>query len=426
MATNRFQSTGYVRTDIIGNYDLHPDQGYEFPPTMRQKTSKTQKTSSMFPMNKKVNDKVRPAEVTEQPPEDVIDPVMPQVRSHRSKLIFDTMINMRTKQINYSDQKRQYDAAVKVAEADTEMRQVAAAKEQEIRDKQKRDRKVSELRSFYTTQLDEVARRKKRERDEELAYEAELQRQNALKDEEERKKQERLRQIAQERRDEFRRRNEEILMRKATRQEQEIEEEKKIQKENAEVQARRDARDAEDHRRRMEKTRMREKVVETMSREFEKRTQKNQQVQEAAESAAAEATMREVMTLRQKQEQMVEDRHREWLKMQKEREARRKTGFKQPFPLKKKDFDAEAFAAKQRRIEEERLKTYQRRQIEERKRRDQQEIDDDIALDNQMLDATQAKFDKSLSQLQTLIPSELGISVPTYSVRNASLTRTRW
>ena len=426
MATNRLQSTGYVRTDIIGNYDLHPDQGYEFPPTSRLKPSRTQKTSSMFPMNKKINDRVRPVEVTEQPPEDVIDPVMPQVRKGRSKLIFDTMVNMRTKQINYGEQKRHYDQAVKAAEEETEMRQVALAQEQELKDRQKRDKKVAELRTFYTSQLDEVARRKKRERDEELAYEAELQRQNAIKDEEERKKQERLREIAQERREEFRRRNEELLMRKATRQEQEIEEEKKIQRENAEVQARRDARDAEDHRRRMEKTRMREKVVDTMSREFEKRTMKNQQVQEAAESAAAAATMREVMTLRQKQEQMVEDRHREWLKMQKEREARRKTGFKQPFPVKKKEVDAEAFAAKQRKIEEERLKTYQRRQIEERKRRDKQEIEDDIALDNKMLDATQAKFDKSLSQLQTLIPSELGITVPTYSVRNASLTRTRW
>lgn len=425
MASNRFQSTGYVRTDVIGNYDLHPDQGYEFPPNSSQKPSRTQKTSSMFPLNKKVNDRVRPVEVTEAAPEGVIDPVMPQVRRHRSKLIFDTMINMRTKQVNYSEQRRQYDQAVKAAEEETEMRQVAAAKEQELRDKQKRDRKIAELRTFYTTQLDEVAKRRKRERDEELAYEAELQRQNAIKDEEERKKQERLRQIAQERRDEFRRRNEEILMRRATRQEQEIEEEKRIQRENAEVQARRDERDAEDKRRRMEKTNAREKVIETMSREMTKQMQKNQQVQEAAESAAAQATMRQVMTLREKQEQMVEDRHREWLKMQKEREARRRNGFKQPFPLKKKEIDAEAFAAKQRKIEEERLKTYQRRQIEERKRRDQQEIDDDIALDNAMLDATQAKFDKSLSQLQTLIPSELGITVPTYSVRN-TLSRERW
>ena len=425
MALNRLQSTGYVRTDVIGNYDLHPDQGYEFPPNSSQKPSRTQKTSSMFPLNKKVNDRVRPVEVDEPAPEGVIDPVMPQVRRHRSKLIFDTMINMRTKQVNYSEQKRQYDQAVKAAEEETEMRQVAAAKEQELRDKQKRDRKLMELRTFYTSQLDEVAKRRKRERDEELAYEAELQRQNAIKDEEERKKQERLREIAAERRDEFRRRNEEILMRKATRREQDLEEERKVMMENAEVQARRDARDAEEKRRRMERTQMRERVADTMSREMARQSMKNQQVQEAAESAAAQATMRQVTMLREKQEQMIEDRHREWLRMQKEREARKRNGFKQPFPLKKKEVDAEAFAAKQRKIEEERLKTYQRRQIDERKQREKQEIEDDIALDNKMLDATQAKFDKSLSQLQTLIPSELGITVPTYSVRN-TLSKTRW
>ena len=428
MTTSTFirdaQPSGYTRTDIIGNYDLYPYQGYEFPPGPT-KPSKTQKGSSMFPLNPKINCRVQEAEVGEEPPEGVIDPVMPQTRKFRRKMIFDAMVNMRGKQIKYNEQKRQYDMAVKAAEAETEMRQIALAKEKGERERLKRDKKIAQLRDFYTTQIDAVNKRREKERKEQLDYEAELARQNALKDLEEQKKQERLRQIAEERKEEFRRRNEELLMRRAARQEQEIEEEKRIARESAEMAEKRDQRAAEEKRIRMMKTNARAQVVDVLSKELAEIAKKNNEAQEAAESATAKAKMKEVMTLRAKQEQLIEDRHREWMTLQRERAARRKLGPKQPFPLKKKEFDAEAFAARQRRIEEERLKTYQKKQIEQRKQREQQEIADDLALDNKMLDATQAKFDQSLNKLQTLIPEELGITVPTYSVRN-TLTRERW
>lgn len=53
--------------------------------------------------------------------------------------------------------------------------------------------------------------------------------------------------------------------------------------------------------------------------------------------------------------------------------------------------------------------------------REKQEIEDDIRKDQEMVAATTAKFESSLQQLQTLVPKELGITVPKYTE-----TRTQW
>ena len=205
-------------------------------------------------------------------------------------------------------------------------------------------------------------------------------------------------------------------MRKAHRREQEEEEEKRIQKENAEVQERNDGA-AEEEQRRMTMTRKREHVIELMSQELQKTQNKNDQVQQAAESAAAKATMEEINTLKRKQEQMYNERHNDWLNLQKERQARKRTGVKRAFPTRKQEVDEEAFALTQRKREAERIKEYQKRQAAERRLMEKLEIENSLKEDQKMLQATQEKFNRQLEQLQNFIPPELGITVPTFTVQ---------
>lgn len=403
--------TGFTNTDVIGNYDLHPDEGYEFPNRGNPKETLNTKDSKMFPLNKKINDKIqkktRPIE-----PEGVIEKPMPQVKSHRSRLIYETMVNTRKQQLDYSALKTEYDAEQKTIEQEEETAQIELAKQKQAKENAKRRQKMKELNQVYEEQLQDIERRKQKEREEELAYERQLKLQDIEQAKLERKKQERLKKIAEERKTEFQKRNEELLMRRAARQEQEIEDEKKIQKESAEVQARQDERAKEDERRRMVKTQMRSRVVEQRSRDLEKQTKKNNDIQEASESAAAKATAAEVFALKVKQEQLLADRHTEWIRLQKERKIKSRQVTKRPFPSKRKEQDALEYEMIQRKREEERLKRIQYAQIQERKQKDKKEIEDDIALDQKMLATSKAQFDKSLKQLKTLIPEELGISIP--------------
>lgn len=421
---NREPSSGYTRTDIIGNYDLHPTEGYQFPPRDHHKITLNSKTSAMFPLNKKINDKVSPVPVLENEPAPVIDKYMPQVKKHRSKVIYDTMVKTTAKQRQYAQEKRLYDEEKRQAEAETENRQIALAKEKEEKQRIKRMRKKQELDQTYKEQLKMVERRKQQERDEELRYEEELRLQNKAAQKLEDQRLAKLRKIAEERREEFRIRNDELLMRKESKREKELEEERRIQLENAEVQKRQDARAAEDERRRMIKTKMRSRVAEQRARDLARETKKNEDEQEAAESAASKAAFKHVQELKERQEQLYEERHNDWLSLQKEKQARKRFGAKKPFPVRKQGVDEYVYNQQQRKREVERVKKYQYAQIEDRRRREKEEIENDIIEDNKMLAATQAKFNKSLQQLQSMIPKELGITVPEYDITNTN-TRIR-
>lgn len=421
---NREPTSGYTRTDIIGNYDLHPTEGYEFPPRYNPKIALNSKTSAMFPLNKKINDKVRPVSVLENEPEPVIDKYMPQVKKHRSKMIYDAMVTTTAKQRQYAREKRLYDEEKRQAEAEVENQQIQLAKEKEERQRIKRMKKKQELDQTYKDQLKMIERRKQKEREEELQYEEELRQQNKVAQKLEDQRLANLRKIAEERREEFRIRNDELLMRKENRREKELEEDRRIQLENAEVQKRVDARAAEDERRRMIKTKRRSQVAEQRARDLAMQTKKNNDEQEAAESAASKAAFKHVQELKDRQEQLFEERHNDWLALQKEKQARRRVGTKKPFPVRKQGVDEYIYNQQQRKREVERVKRYQYAQMEERRRKEKEEIENDIIEDNKMLAATQAKYNQSLKQLQSMIPKELGITVPEYDITNSRI-RTR-
>jgi hypothetical protein len=410
-----------MRTDIIGNEDLHPEEGYHFAPRATS-TSPSRDASSEFPLNTRINSQVTPTPVGEDPPAMVSEAPMPKVRKGRSKLIFDTMVGTRGRQLEYSQRKRAYDRAVKVADQETEQSQIDVARAEAAKEAGRRRQKMAELRETYTTQFEQIEARKRREVAETRDYEAALTQQyieeeGGVKEQEERR---RAQQIA--RRDDFVRQNEELLKRKEAEVERAIEYDRTVLREQAELQAERDARAAEDVRRRLEKTNMRAQVCEARARDIEEQQKKQQQQDAISESAFAQSVIESVKENQLKQERLDAERHTDWIRLQKEKDARRKTGRKLPFPAKHQTVDAEEFARNQKKLENLRIQAVLTQQVEQRRAREQQELEDDMEKDRAMLEASQAEFDKSLSKLQTLIPPEAGIQVPKYTV-SKSITR---
>jgi hypothetical protein len=312
--------------------------------------------------------------------------------------------------------------AVKCAEQEVEGQQLELTKKAEAQVAAERKRKVAELHETYRTQFAEIERRKRGETAADLAQEEGLREYEAQQDRKEAEKIARQREVHRAHVEEFKRHNNELLARKSDQIDQDLEEERQIQREASELAAIRDARAAEDVRRRLEKTNLRSRVAEVAAQAYAERMRQNAEDDEAADSDFEKAKFASVMAMKAQQQELEGARHREWLLLQKEREARKKGGRTKPFPGKKTEVDADAFDKRQRKIESARLQDYLIQQMEARKAAEEREIQLDRERDAEMIAATQQKFDRSLTNLQSLIPPEAGIEVPKYTV-SRSITK---
>jgi hypothetical protein len=350
------------------------------------------------------------------------DPVLPRAPKHRTRLIFNTMIATRAQQLTYNDQKRTHDMAVKCAEQEVEAQQLSLTREAAAREAAERRRKTSELHETYRTQLSEIEQRKRGEITVELAQERSLRAYEAEQDRFEAQKAARQQALQRAHVEEFRRHNNELLIRKQDQIDQGLAEERRILQEAAELQETRDRRAAEDVRRRLERTNTRASVADAAAASHAERVRQDRESDEAAGSDFENATFASVIAMKDRQNELEDDRHREWIILQKEREARKRDGKAKPFPAKRTEVDADAFDRRQRKIESARLQDYLRQQMLARKAAEEREMQLDRERDEQMLAATQEQFNRSLNKLQTLIPPEAGLAVPTYTV-SRSITK---
>jgi hypothetical protein len=386
-----------MRTDIIGNEDLHPEEGYQFPQRDTPTITRNQKVSAMFPMNAKINSQAQAVSFQDEPPAPVVDPPLPQGRKHRSKLIFDTMVAVRKQQMDYTQQKRLYDAARKAAENDQAMAQVDAAKRRAQRDQEKQQRKTAELAETYELQFAEKQSRLQREKD----WEVDIDETYRIEDEQQNRsfaqQQTRTRDVAATKARECARAVHDVRVRKESERDAEIERELAIREQDQAVQAHWDGVRNEAERRRLAKSKGSPRTW--------RRTPRRRAVPRLDEVARQHAA----------HEAMDEQRRQDWLSIQREKDARKKTGKTKPYPAKRHPVDVDEFNRRQRRVENLRVQDVLATQIAEKRKREQDEIQADIAFDEYSLAERQKKFETSLQKLQTLVPEEAGIKVPAYS-----------
>lgn len=415
-ATKQFNpySSGFTNVDIIGNEDLFPEEGYEFIPHPPTQSTKDRYVSVDFPLNSTINTTKLPTNNMPQPPEPVIDVPMPKMKSHRRKYIYDTTIAVRKKQMDYKTQLAEYNREMREYEKANEANIVKIAKEAVQKEEEKHKNDKANLRANYEEQIKDHKRQIKRAQQEEQMEVEKMREAEAAQRELDRQKEEKEAMVKQTYRDEFLKRNAMLQKMKATRHEREKEEEREIARQAESLSATREARAKREEEIRLEKTKRREIVVELQAKALAQQKKKIDDFQEKAISQATLNEERERQAREDKKKNDALQREREWKMLDKERQAKTAIKTKRPFPTRIPDFDEEAFAREQAHNEKVYYRTMQMKQARDRKRREKQEMENDIIEENQNLEMTTQQFNQSLKKLQDSVPAELGIKVPQY------------
>jgi hypothetical protein len=413
--------TGHALVDKIGNQDLFPDEGYAFPRRVYSKQTKSYRSSALFPFNPEINRRARErtqphstSTLDDKPPTPFVDPPLRFGRTGRRKAILAATLDTRSRQLQYQERLSEYNRNHTNALEAQRNAELEACNEELAAERTARRREQVELRTAYQEQLQSVAQRRQREQQEAAEFDERLKEQQRRTAAEEAAKREKQRTIRGEMAAEYNRKNADMQQARERRIAAEKDEEKRLQLENAEIQRQRDERAAEDERRRLEKTRFRARVCEAQARNIAEMQSKQEAEQQIAESATASNEERRLLEKKERQQQMDRDRHAEWLRLQREREARRLHSTKKPFPRRPDEADADALEAQRKRQENTECRLAQRQQIEERRQAQREQAEKTKRLEQEMLDASKARFDQSLSRLQTLVPAELDIKVPAY------------
>lgn len=415
-ATKQFNpySSGFTNVDIIGNEDLFPEEGYEFIPHPPTQSTKDRYVSVDFPLNSTINTTKLPTNNMPQPPEPVIDVPMPKMKSHRRKYIYDTTIAVRKKQMDYKTQLAEYNREMREYEKADEANIIKIAKEAVQKEEEKHKNDKANLRANYEEQIKDHKRQIKRAQQEEQMEVEKMREAEAAQRELDRQKEEKEAMVKQTYRDEFLKRNAMLQKMKATRHEREKEEEREIARQAESLSATREARAKREEEIRLEKTKRREIVVELQAKALAQQKKKIDDFQEKAISQATLNEERERQAREDKKKNDALQREREWKMLNKERQAKTAIKTKRPFPTRIPDFDEEAFAREQAHNEKVYYRTMQMKQARDRKRREKQEMENDIIEENQNLEMTTQQFNQSLKKLQDSVPAELGIKVPQY------------
>lgn len=419
MRANRPQlkfSSGYKNVDIIGNEDLFPTEGYEFLPRDPTQSTMDRYISVDFPFNREVSRRVVKHEVQVPAPEKPIDKPLPKVNKYRSKLIYETTLNMRGKQKDYNTRYNEYQNEVRETEKLNEQEEIKAFKEVWAEDQKKHLGEKAALRQNYEEQFRlRDLNRKKQEQEEQK--EADYYKKLFLEQEEAaRKAAEEKRQLGQKLKEEFNERNRQLEEFKKQRHQREKEEELRIRNEAASLSMIQEQRRKMEEEARLEQTRRREKVVEIQSKALAEQKAKIEHFENAGESAAAANQERQRKEAEDRMKAQQAERKLAYARMIKEREIQSRRHGKKSFPSRFKEFDEDKFNEEQRAHERKMYQTMQLRQIAERREREKKEMEDDLRMDQEMLEASQKKFDQSLARLQSVIPPEMNITVPKYTV----------
>ena len=413
--------SGYTNVDVLANQDLFPDEGYEFPPSKMHSLKNTRESSTQNPLNNKINDeaikKAHEQLVTISKPIPPVDDTIKIPKNHRNKVIFESTINTRTKQIKYNEEIKKYQKESS-KEIDLILQEQLKLSQLEIEKEEiKKINGMKNLSEAYSDQLFTVNMRKSKEREEERRYEEQIleaDRKAKLEDEEKLKK---LKELQKEKREEFEKKNQELLQLKKTKHEKEIEEELRLRKESAEDAERRVARNLEDERRRLEKTKLRARVVENQAKNLEQLKNKQKTEEAIAESLAQKNAEKDSANRIEKQKKLEEESKKEMERLKLENNLKNKKFNKKPFPTKILPENEEEIIKTQKKLENERYRNYQEKQFEINKLKEKENLIKELEEDKKLLEISKKQLTLKVEKLQNSIPQELNIKISNQTLK---------
>ena len=409
-------SSGYTNVDILGNEDLFPNEGYEFPPHEPRQSTKDRYVSVDFPLNTAINTTKLQTKANIVPPETFVDKPLPKVKSHRAKLIYDTTISVRKQQTDYKQRLQEYNREVAEQEKEEEMEQIRIAKKAIEEQEKARLGEKEKLRKNYEEQFRLHAKQKEAEKEQERLEVLEMKRMQAEEAKLDEIKEQKKREVQKTFKDEFIKRNEMLQQMKATKHQREKEEEKIIAKQAEDDSKIQEARARREEEVRLEKTKRRAIVVEMQAKALAQQQKQIDDFQEKAESQASLNAEKERQKAEETRKKAMEDRHQEWLRLRKEKEVKNRILTKRPFPTRYQEVDEEKFNEEQAKNQRMMYRKCQMTQALEKQKREKEEIENDIREEKENLERTTMQFNQSLKKLQESVPKELGLTVPEYKV----------
>lgn len=382
----------YARTDILSQPDLHPTQGYMFPPRARPKMTNSYKVSedspfqswhktSMVPeseehkvLEESLPELIRTEQLCTRAAKAAISTgTNGELRPLHSQIVQDAVVKERKQQILMKEKVTLARMKDEAHWADVERAEGESTQKWLTTDDGRKRRNQQALAETY---LNEIALLKKRQeaeaqRDREEA--AELQRLERLEAEKEKKRQEQQRKINEERRKEFQQRNNELLMRRANRLEADDAEERRIAKEHEEVERRMAEREEKTRKAREERNRNRERMIDAQSKRLADLKAKEQNSNQIAESELAKRDEARRKADLERREQMKQERHQDWLESRRIKELRMAQKTVEEEPVDKSAEEAEEFERLMRRKKEQRLRDVQKMQMAEQRARAKRE-----------------------------------------------------
>ena len=388
--------SGYARVDILGQQDLFPDQGYEFPPNARVPLqTRTYKVSEDSPFNctsnqkmiqkskedKQIKKQTKQWMITDQlctraAVRAIATPTPGELREINSRIAAEAVQKERNEQIRAREQiklARRKDEAYWTRVEQNEGLSTKTIGETIAFRKQQTQRALAD---DYKQQFALHAKVKEEEKRQEQLEVQKMRQMEAEDAEKERKRQETLRQVARERNREFQKRNEELMQRKEKRIEEDLAAEKIIRKQQEENQRRMEERALFEKTRRDEKNRIRNNLIEKQAKQLAELKAKQQRNDDITISEIEKREEAERQRRLKRIEDMKTERNRDWLAYQRTRDMRYMDKQETPDFVNYDDDAVRAADAMFRRKRQATLRQEQLRQIDERKKREQAELEE--------------------------------------------------
>lgn len=385
--------SAYARVDVLGQEDLFPNEGRDFPIRAVPKQTKSYQISADSPFSTAVPVSMVPESEEQKVLNQNYQEIM---RTERMCTRAAAKTNAATcpgelrplySQIAAQCIRKDQEAQMRVREQirlarmkeecrweDVEQIETQSTRRVQTAIASSRRARQQELADSYKRELTLHEIKRQEEIDEEQREAEEIQRLLQEENKREQARQEKIRKENAERTRDFQLLNSELMMRHETRIEQEIAEEARIAKEHAEIEARMDAREAANQRRRDELNARRAKIIGDQSRRLAELKKRQKQKDTIAESKLAKREEARRQADIERRRQMAIQRNREYNEYKREKELKMQ---EDPEDDTKQEPDYEEEA---RRVDEEmrmqkrrQVMLQQRAQIEQRRMREQKE-----------------------------------------------------
>jgi hypothetical protein len=333
--------SGFARVNVLGQDQLFPNEGYQFPTNRPVKNTRTYKQSedSPFstirkePMVQLPNEARVLAEnapkllhteqvLTKTAYRAIRTPTDGELRPTHSKIVIEAVRKERDAQTRFAEQVRLARMEDEAYWTDVERDEGKATIEIGRAIAAGRRARQQDLAADYRDQFAQHDRVRQFEKQFDRLEGEQLRRMEVEDAAKEQQKQQRLQELARQKTQEFTRRNDELLQRKQARIEDDILLEQAVQQQNAAANDRMEARRAVEKKRRDDQQAVRDRVIEKQSKALEELTAKQKQQDSVAESELAQREEAERQRRLLAREDANRRRRADWWEHQRKRDTK--------------------------------------------------------------------------------------------------------